>query len=400
MRYCGVDVSAKPANQQLVTLHERRGAGGASSSWRRSTRPAPSSRSRARSRASGAASAVVAVDAPSGPAARPARRRARRCAPSSACPTGATSACGCATRCCSAAGCRCTRCRRAGAGAAAAWEEWIDVGFELFAALARPRAATGPSARTTRRRPRRRRAALRFGRAVRDLPATRSSARCSATGRRRSARRGACSSGSPRCELQGRRRRRRRALAPHARRARRLRGRLRRLRAGRRARDSGSASRDEGVIVLPVAGLPDRYEQAPAAGPVGAGLATAHLHWSVVEKTRSGRTAQSRYTPTAAARARAKQRAFCVGALPEGDDLAELKELLRTAGVAVVGELVQHREQPHPNLYLGPGQGRGAQGAAQGGGRERRRLRRRAHARARSATSRRSSACRWSTARR
>ena len=31
------------------------------------------------------------------------------------------------------------------------------------------------------------------------------------------------------------------------------------------------------------------------------------------------------------------------------------KELLRTAGVATVGELVQHRDKPHPNLYLGPG---------------------------------------------
>ena len=40
---------------------------------------------------------------------------------------------------------------------------------------------------------------------------------------------------------------------------------------------------------------------------------------------------------------------------PTGDDLSELKELLRTAGVAVVGELVQHREKPHPNLYLGSG---------------------------------------------
>ena len=29
MRYCGVDVSAKPGNQQLVTLHERRVRGGA-----------------------------------------------------------------------------------------------------------------------------------------------------------------------------------------------------------------------------------------------------------------------------------------------------------------------------------------------------------------------------------
>src|SRR6202790_2720729 len=52
---------------------------------------------------------------------------------------------------------------------------------------------------------------------------------------------------------------------------------------------------------------------------------------------------------------RAKQRALCVAALPEGDDLSELGELLRTAGVAVVGEMVQRREQPHPNTYLGPG---------------------------------------------
>src|SRR3954452_23881821 len=52
---------------------------------------------------------------------------------------------------------------------------------------------------------------------------------------------------------------------------------------------------------------------------------------------------------------RARPRAYCVGVSPTGDDLSELKELLRTAGVAVVGELVQHRERPHPNLYLGPG---------------------------------------------
>jgi len=52
---------------------------------------------------------------------------------------------------------------------------------------------------------------------------------------------------------------------------------------------------------------------------------------------------------------RARQRALCIAALPEGDDLSELAELLRTAGVGVVGELVQHREQPHPNTYLGPG---------------------------------------------
>ena len=35
--------------------------------------------------------------------------------------------------------------------------------------------------------------------------------------------------------------------------------------------------------------------------------------------------------------------------------MRELKELLRTAGVAVVGELIQRRDKPHPNLYLGPG---------------------------------------------
>jgi GTP-binding protein HflX len=52
---------------------------------------------------------------------------------------------------------------------------------------------------------------------------------------------------------------------------------------------------------------------------------------------------------------RASQRAFCVAALPDGDDLSELRELLRTAGVEVVGEMVQRREQPHPNTYLGPG---------------------------------------------
>jgi len=52
---------------------------------------------------------------------------------------------------------------------------------------------------------------------------------------------------------------------------------------------------------------------------------------------------------------RARQRALCIAALPDGDELAELAELLRTAGVGVVGEMIQHREQPHPNTYLGPG---------------------------------------------
>src|SRR4051794_10068265 len=75
---------------------------------------------------------------------------------------------------------------------------------------------------------------------------------------------------------------------------------------------------------------------------------------SAMQRTRNGRVTPSRYAAPESG-GRAKQRAFCVGAMPEGDDLSELQELLRTAGVATVGELVQHRERPHPNLYLGPG---------------------------------------------
>lgn len=71
-------------------------------------------------------------------------------------------------------------------------------------------------------------------------------------------------------------------------------------------------------------------------------------------RSRNGRMTETR-ARTSAAAGRAKQRAFMIGALEEGDDLSELRELLRTAGVAVVGQLVQHRERPHPNTYLGPG---------------------------------------------
>src|ERR687893_3105803 len=73
-----------------------------------------------------------------------------------------------------------------------------------------------------------------------------------------------------------------------------------------------------------------------------------------MERSRNGRTSESRYAPTPGT-GRARQRAFAVGIMPDSDDLSELKELLRTAGVATVGELVQHRDKPHPNLYLGPG---------------------------------------------
>jgi GTP-binding protein HflX len=74
----------------------------------------------------------------------------------------------------------------------------------------------------------------------------------------------------------------------------------------------------------------------------------------LTQRTRHGRTTQ---TPAsrAPAEGRAKQRAYLAGIMPDSDDLSELQELLRTAGVAAVGQLVQHRDAPHPNLYLGPG---------------------------------------------
>jgi GTP-binding protein HflX len=74
-----------------------------------------------------------------------------------------------------------------------------------------------------------------------------------------------------------------------------------------------------------------------------------------MQRSRHGRTTPSRAPADGRSAGRAKQRAFLIAALPAGDDLAELEELLRTAGVAVVGQAVQHRERPHPNTYLGPG---------------------------------------------
>ena len=74
-----------------------------------------------------------------------------------------------------------------------------------------------------------------------------------------------------------------------------------------------------------------------------------------MQRSRHGRSGESHPNDPGPRAGRAKQRAFCIAALPEGDDLSELHELLRTAGVAVVGEVVQHREHPHPNTYLGAG---------------------------------------------
>ena len=62
------------------------------------------------------------------------------------------------------------------------------------------------------------------------------------------------------------------------------------------------------------------------------------------------------------------------------DELAELKELLRTAGVAVAGELVQRRAAPGPERLPRQGQDRGAEGGDRRVGRQPDRLRRRAAA--------------------
>src|SRR5262245_35360355 len=80
-----------------------------------------------------------------------------------------------------------------------------------------------------------------------------------------------------------------------------------------------------------------------------------------MQRYRKGRTAQTRggNGVVGAVNPRAAQRALAVGVLSElpddRDPLAELKELLRTAGVATAGELIQRRDAPDPDRYLGRG---------------------------------------------
>jgi len=80
-----------------------------------------------------------------------------------------------------------------------------------------------------------------------------------------------------------------------------------------------------------------------------------------VQRNRNGRLKGSSQEDGSAGvvNPRAAQRALAIGVVrdsdPAGDPLAELKELLRTAGVATAGELVQRRDEPDPNRYLGKG---------------------------------------------
>jgi GTP-binding protein HflX len=81
-----------------------------------------------------------------------------------------------------------------------------------------------------------------------------------------------------------------------------------------------------------------------------------------MDRDRNGRAAEGGHAGDSAGvvNPRAAQRALAVGVVRDSerageDPLAELKELLRTAGVATAGELIQRRDEPDPNLYLGRG---------------------------------------------
>ena len=78
--------------------------------------------------------------------------------------------------------------------------------------------------------------------------------------------------------------------------------------------------------------------------------------------SRNGNQSETRYAGTSngagVSNSRAKQRALAIGIVDgreEGDPLAELKELLRTAGVATAGEATQQRPKPDPDRYFGRG---------------------------------------------
>src|SRR5215212_6229246 len=133
MRYCGVDVSAKPGNQQLVTLHERRAPTGGVELVATFYAPGTIAQLARTIEGFGRGQAVVAVDAPSGPrldllaAGTPLRAALRL-------PDGRYER----MRVCDA-----LLFRRglplypvpSAEQARSAWQEWMQVGFELFAAL-------------------------------------------------------------------------------------------------------------------------------------------------------------------------------------------------------------------------------------------------------------------------
>ena len=78
---------------------------------------------------------------------------------------------------------------------------------------------------------------------------------------------------------------------------------------------------------------------------------------AAVQKRRAAADPLRRGAPASRTRApaSARWRSPSPRAASDDDPLAELKELLRTAGVATAGELIQHRAAPDPDRYLGRG---------------------------------------------
>jgi GTP-binding protein HflX len=79
-----------------------------------------------------------------------------------------------------------------------------------------------------------------------------------------------------------------------------------------------------------------------------------------VDRSRNGRSKETHYSANGAgvSNPRARQRALAIGIADgqeDGEPLAELKELLRTAGVATAGEMLQQRAAPDPDRYFGRG---------------------------------------------
>ena len=81
-----------------------------------------------------------------------------------------------------------------------------------------------------------------------------------------------------------------------------------------------------------------------------------------MQRSRNGRVTQTRNRAAGSgagvSNPRARQRALAIGIVDgreDGEPLAELKELLRTAGVATAGVATQQRPQPDPDRYFGRG---------------------------------------------
>ena len=82
-----------------------------------------------------------------------------------------------------------------------------------------------------------------------------------------------------------------------------------------------------------------------------------------MQRSRNGRKTETRHSAESGNGAgvvnpRARQRALAIGIIDgseHGEPLAELKELLRTAGVATAGVATQRRPKPDPDRYFGRG---------------------------------------------